>query len=166
MPAQSVLASPQTLSRRQLSVQRGRDVTAETLAPQVRRGTGSGTHEDLAEGQSLFDVGAQGGEFDEMPARPSEDRLGLFVVLTALTGVSLIGSRELLTAGSLGGGASLPVSVSIAETWQHATSFLAADSWANGPRPTLSRQSCCSFRWCPWDMPPASCSGSSFSAPR
>ncbi|WP_147105704.1 hypothetical protein [Nesterenkonia populi] len=116
------------LSRAQLRAQRRQDVTAETLAPQARRGATSGNHEDLAEGQSLFDVGAQGGEFDEMPARRSEDRLGLFIVLTALTGVSLIGYRELLTAGVLGGGASLPVSPSIAEAWHQATSFLAADS--------------------------------------
>ncbi|WP_022872294.1 hypothetical protein [Nesterenkonia alba] len=100
--------------------QRRRDLTAETVAPQIRR--------VAEEDAGLLDVATGDGEFDEMPARRSEDRLGLFVVLTALTGVSLIGFRELLTTPVLGGGAALPASPSVSEALYQTVSFLTADS--------------------------------------
>lgn len=103
--------------------QRRRDVTAETVDGQhTRHSTAAVADLGAAE------PGSGDGEFDQMPARRSEDRLGLFLVLTVLTGVSLVGFRELLTAGALSGGAALPVSESLAEVWHHTTSFLVADS--------------------------------------
>ncbi|MFN3876508.1 MAG: hypothetical protein ACK4L7_11425, partial [Flavobacteriales bacterium] len=45
------------------------------------------------------------GEFDEMPSRRSGDRLGLFLMLLALAGVSLLAFRDLLSAEAITGGA-------------------------------------------------------------
>lgn len=111
------------LSGSALRAQRQRDVTAETVAAHNDRLSTTAAQET-----ALAEPGSPDGEFDQMPARRSEDRLGLFLVLIVLTGVSLVGLRELLTAGALVGGAALPVSHSIAEVWQHTTSFLVADS--------------------------------------
>lgn len=114
------------VSRSGLREQRQRDTSAETVELSGERAAGAeGT---LGEDRALLDLGAADGEFDQMPARRSEDRLGLFLVLTALTGVSLVGFRELLTAGVLGGGAAVPVSGSVLEVWHHTISFLVADS--------------------------------------
>ncbi|WP_150462706.1 glycosyltransferase family 2 protein [Nesterenkonia ebinurensis] len=104
----------------QLREQRRRDTTAETVGI-----SGEGTGDEAGE---LTEIGSDGGEFDQMPARRSEDRLGLFLLLVALTGVSLVGFRQLLTAPALAGGAALPVSGSVAEVWQHTLSFLVTDS--------------------------------------
>ncbi|WP_202912050.1 hypothetical protein [Nesterenkonia muleiensis] len=114
------------LSSSRLREQRRRDTSAETVGVSGERTAGAeGASEDE---RALLDVGAGGGEFDQMPARRSEDRLGLFLVLIALTGVSLVGFRDLLTASALGGGAAVPVSGSVLEVWHHTISFLAADS--------------------------------------
>ena len=107
-----------------LRAQRRRDVTAETVDSQNHRLPAGSGPEDRA----LSEPGSGDGEFDQIPARRSEGRLGLFLVLTVLIGVSLVGFRELLTASALGGGAALPVSASIAEVWHQTTSFIAADS--------------------------------------
>ncbi|NDK31009.1 glycosyltransferase family 2 protein [Nesterenkonia haasae] len=110
----------------QLRDQRRRDTTAETVGV-------SGEHTAAVSGapgdeRALLEIGSGDGEFDQLPARGSGDRLGLFLLLTALTGVSLVGFRELLLAGALGGGAAVPVSASINEVWAHSLSFLVADS--------------------------------------
>ncbi|GFZ93522.1 hypothetical protein [Nesterenkonia alkaliphila] len=108
------------LSGSQLREQRRRDTTAETVGMPGERAAD--------EAGELPDLGSRDGEFDQMPVRRSEDRLGLFLLLVALTGVSLVGFRQLLTAPALAGGASLPVSGSVAEVWQHTVSFLVTDS--------------------------------------
>lgn len=112
------------MSAAALRGRRSRDVTAETVSGHSYRTTADPETQD----RGLNEPGSGDGEFDQIPARGSEDRLGLFLVLTVLAGVSLVGFRELLTASALGGGAALPVSPSIAEVWHQVTSFLAADS--------------------------------------
>lgn len=112
------------LSAASLRAQRRRDVTAETVSSPNHRLTAGPEVEDRGVGEP----GSGDGEFDQIPARRSEDRLGLFLVLTVLTGISLVGYRELLTAPALGGGAALPVSGSLAEVWHQITSFLVPDS--------------------------------------
>ncbi|MCT1607993.1 hypothetical protein M3B43_11845 [Nesterenkonia massiliensis] len=118
------------LDGEKLRSQRRRDITAETVGLHALR-TGRRSNAQpgsIDQDDALIDIGSGDGEFDEMPARRSEDRLGLFIVLTALIGVSLVAFRDLLTAPALGGGAAMPVSGSIGEVWQHTVSFLAADS--------------------------------------
>lgn len=108
------------LTAEQVRAQRRRETTAETVGLPQGRTAGAAAADALEHSGD--------GEFDQMHTRRSEDRLGLFLVLTALTGVSLVGFRQLLTAEALAGGAALPVSGSIAEVWHHTTSFLVADS--------------------------------------
>ncbi|TLP76842.1 glycosyltransferase family 2 protein [Nesterenkonia sphaerica] len=109
------------ISGASLREQRRRDTTAETVGATTERTA-------PPEERGLLEVGAGDGEFDQLPARGSGDRLGLFLLLTVLTGISLVGYRDLLTAGALGGGAAAPVSPSLNEVWHHTLSFLAADS--------------------------------------
>lgn len=114
------------LGSSQLRDQRRRDTTAETVGLSGERSSGAaGRPEDE---RALLEIGSGDGEFDQLPSRGSGDRLGLFLLMTVLTGVSLVGFRELLTVGALGGGAAAPVSGSLSEVWAHTLSFLAADS--------------------------------------
>lgn len=114
------------LSGAQLREQRRRDTTAETVGVTGERTAGvAGVPGDE---RALLEIGSGDGEFDQLPARGSGDRLGLFLLLTALTGVSLVGFRDLLLSGALGGGAAVPVSASMTEVWTHTLSFLVADS--------------------------------------
>jgi hypothetical protein len=114
------------LSGTSLRDQRRRDTTAETVgATGERAASGSAAPGDE---YALLEVGEGDGEFDQLPTRGSGDRLGLFLLLTVLTGISLVGFRDLLTAGALGGGAAAPASSSLNEIWNHTLSFLAADS--------------------------------------
>lgn len=110
-----------TLSSEEVRAARRRDVTAETVGV-------AGEESAAAEAADLADTTGGDGDFEQMPRRRKEDRLGLFLLLTVLTGVSLVGFRELLTASALGGGAGLPASGSLAEVWHHTVSFLTADS--------------------------------------
>lgn len=114
------------LGRAELREQRRRETSAETVGVSGERIAGD--EGAPADERALLEIGAADGEFDQMPARRSEDRLGLFLVLTALTGISLVGFRELLTSSALAGGAALPVSGSFMEVWQHTISFLVSDS--------------------------------------
>ncbi|RJN32072.1 glycosyltransferase family 2 protein [Nesterenkonia natronophila] len=114
------------LSGTTLRDQRRRDTTAETVGV-----TGQRTAPVSAapgDEDALLEVGEGDGEFDQLPTRGSGDRLGLFLLLTVLTGISLVGFRDLLTAGALGGGAAAPASSSLNEIWNHTLSFLVADS--------------------------------------
>lgn len=113
----------QRLPSGSLRAHRRRDLTAETVGEQ-----GGGIEPGVPTENAPGDPGGGDGEFDQIPTRRSEDRLGLFLVLTVLTGLSLVGFRDLLTAGALTGGAALPVSGSVGEVLHHATSFLVADS--------------------------------------
>lgn len=134
-PAETLRAGREANESRRLSSSRLREhrrksMTAETVA--VR--PGDHQPEDLrsqerarqeAEEEALLAVGAADGEFDEMPSHGSGDRLGLFLVLLGLTGVSLLAFRGLLSAEALIGGAALPVSPSVQEVLHHTTSFIA-----------------------------------------
>lgn len=122
----AAVAAAAPVSAADLRSQRRRDITAETVAPPTGAAPSTGDA-GAAERAGAEPVTADG-EFDQMPARRSEDRLGLFLVLTVLTGVSLVGFRDLLTSGALAGGAALPVSDSVSAAWHHAVSFLVADS--------------------------------------
>ncbi|WP_157075307.1 hypothetical protein [Nesterenkonia jeotgali] len=117
-----------------LRAQRRSAMTAETVSvPRTRFTPGFyGEPEDTAERENnedaLLEIGASDGEFDEMPSRRSGDRLGLFLMLLALAGVSLLAFRDLLSAEAITGGAALPVAGSLQEVFAHSVSFLAADS--------------------------------------
>lgn len=118
------------LSSAQLRAHRRKMMTAETVtlrpgAAQDERAQERARQE--AEDEALLAVGSSDGEFDEMPSRGSGDRLGLFLMLLALTGVSLVAFRSLLSAEALTGGAALPVSASLQEVLHHTTSFVSAE---------------------------------------
>ncbi|GAB3192624.1 hypothetical protein [Nesterenkonia suensis] len=106
----------------QLRQHRRRLLTAETVAPQ-RVGYGlAGVRGDGEEDHdALLGQASAHGEFDEMPTRRSGDRLGLFLMLLGLVGVSLLVFRDLLSAEALVGGAALPVT---ADTGEIAVSML------------------------------------------
>lgn len=111
------------LSSEQLRAHRRRLLSAETVVhgrSGIAEKSGDEEHEE-----SLLAAGDADGEFDEMPSRGSGDRLVLFLVLLALTGLSLLAFRGLLTAEALTGGAALPVSESLGEVWRSALSFIA-----------------------------------------
>ncbi|GAA1808019.1 hypothetical protein GCM10009771_07740 [Nesterenkonia flava] len=114
------------LTRERIRQQRQKDLTAETVGLE-RLSPGAEASRDRDE-EALLTVGSSDGEFDQMPARRSEDRLGLFLMLVGLGGVSLLGFRDLLTAPALGGGAALPVSPSLAELFTNSISFIAPDT--------------------------------------
>ena len=118
------------LSSAQLRAHRRKVMTAETVSarpgvPEDERAQERARKE--AEDEALLAVGASDGEFDEMPSRGSGDKLGLFLMLLALTGVSLVAFRSLLSAEALTGGAALPVSASLQEVLHHTTSFVSAE---------------------------------------
>lgn len=123
-----------TLGTSEVRAQRRSAMTAETVSvPRTRFTPGFyGEPEDTKEPETnedaLLEIGASDGEFDEMPSRRSGDRLGLFLMLLALTGASLLAFRDLLSAEAVTGGAALPVSGSLSEVFAHSVSFLAADS--------------------------------------
>ena len=109
-------------------------MTAETVSvPRTRFTPGFyGEPDDTPERENnedaLLEVGASDGEFDEMPSRRSGDRLGLFLMMIALLGASLLAFRDLLTAEAVTGGAALPVAGSLPEVFAHTVTFLATDS--------------------------------------
>lgn len=118
----------------QVRAQRRSAMTAETVSvPRTRFTPGFyGEPDDTGERENnedaLLEIGASDGEFDEMPSRRSGDRLGLFLMLLALAGVSLLAFRDLLSAEAITGGAALPVAGSLSEVFAHSVSFLAVDS--------------------------------------
>ncbi|WP_133726025.1 glycosyltransferase family 2 protein [Nesterenkonia aurantiaca] len=118
----------------EVRAQRRSAMTAETVSvPRTRFTPGFyGEPEDTGERENnedaLLEIGASDGEFDEMPSRRSGDRLGLFLMLLALAGASLLAFRDLLSAEAITGGAALPVAASLPEVFAHSVSFLAADS--------------------------------------
>lgn len=119
------------LSPAQLRSHRRRSMTAETVAvrpgghPDEARSRERAQQE--AEEEALLAVGASDGEFDEMPSQGSGDRLGLFLVLLGLTGISLLAFRSLISAEALTGGAALPVSASVQEVLHHTISFVSPE---------------------------------------
>lgn len=120
----------QQLSSARLRAHRRKTMTAETVALRPGAAEDGRAHERArqgAEDEALLAVGSSDGEFDEMPSRGSGDRLGLFLMLLALTGVSLVAFRSLLSAEALTGGAALPVSASLHEVLHHTTSFVSAE---------------------------------------
>ncbi|MDZ5076960.1 hypothetical protein [Nesterenkonia sp. HG001] len=116
------------LSSAELRRHRRRLMTAETVAPQ-RAGYGlagaRGDEED--DHDALLGQGSADGEFDEMPTRRSGDRLGLFLMLLGLTGLSLLVFRDLLPAEALIGGAALPVTAVPAEIAASMVSLISTD---------------------------------------
>lgn len=123
-----------TLPGREVRAQRRSAMTAETVSvPRTRFTPGFyGEPDDTPERETnedaLLEIGASGGEFDEMPSRRSGDRLGLFLMLLALAGASMLAFRDLLGAEAISGGAALPVAGSLPEVFAHSMSFLAVDS--------------------------------------
>ncbi|MCH8563812.1 hypothetical protein LTI14_11400 [Nesterenkonia sp. YGD6] len=123
-----------TLSPSEVRAQRRSVMTAETVSvPRTRFTPGFyGEPDDTGERENnedaLLEIGASDGEFDEMPSRRSGDRLGLFLMLLALAGASLLAFRDLLSAEAITGGAALPLAGSLPEVFAHSVSFLAADS--------------------------------------
>ena len=117
------------LSSAQLRAHRRKVMTAETVSarPGVEDERAQERARKEAEDEALLAVGASDGEFDEMPSRGSGDKLGLFLMLLTLTGVSLVAFRSLLSAESLTGGAALPVSATVQEVLHHATSFVSPE---------------------------------------
>lgn len=116
------------LSSSDLRELRRRIATSESVAPASQ---GFGVAGGRADGEDNYDallaVGAADGEFDEMPSRRSGDRLVLLLTLLALTGVSLLAHRSLLTAEALIGGAALPVSSSTDAVFAQTVSFVSSD---------------------------------------
>ncbi len=123
------------LSPSRLRSHRRRSLTAETVAlrPGFHRDDSRAREraQQEAEDEALLAVGAADGEFDEMPSQGSGDRLGLFLVLLGLTGISLLAFRSLLPAEALTGGAALPVSPSVQEVLHHTTSFVAPEGFGD-----------------------------------
>ncbi|MGJ9425530.1 glycosyltransferase family 2 protein [Nesterenkonia halotolerans] len=123
-----------TLSSAAIRHQRQTTMTAETVsAPRTRFTPGFyGEPEDTGERENnedaLLEVGASDGAFDEMPSRRSGDRLGLFLMMLALIGASLLAFRGLLSAEAITGGAALPVAGSLQEVFANTVSFLSLDS--------------------------------------
>lgn len=115
--ADDALVAPR-VSPGQIKTWRRRDVTAETVVTTGGRSSA---------GSSQAAPGVRG-DHELVPARAKEDRIGLFLVLTVLTGVSLVGFRELLTSTALTGGAAIPASSSIGDAWYHTVSFLAPET--------------------------------------
>lgn len=116
------------LSAAELSRHRRRLLTAETVVPPQ---TGFGLSGVRMDGEddhdALLSVGSADGEFDQMPSRRSGDRLGLFLMLLALSGISLLVFRDLLSAEAVIGGAALPVGASTAEIFAGMTSLVSGE---------------------------------------
>lgn len=113
------------LSGAELRTQRQQETSAETVeVGRERAATSDGPPGDVTE---LLGIGADSG-FGRPAGKRREDKLGLYLVFAALTGISVVGFHDLLTSQALGGGAALPVSASLTEVWQNTMSFLTADS--------------------------------------
>lgn len=112
------------LSGSELRQQRQRETSAETVdVGSERVAAADGPPGDVTE---ILGIGSGAGSGQSRGRR--EDKLGLFLVLAALTGISLVSFRGLLTSAAVGGGASLPVSDSLVEVWQNTVSFLVTHS--------------------------------------
>ncbi|MGQ7787718.1 hypothetical protein [Nesterenkonia sp. K-15-9-6] len=111
-----------------LRAHRRRLPTAETVAPQhAGYGLAGARTADEDDHDALLGQDSAHGEFDQMPTRRSGDRLGLFLMLLGLTGISLLVFRDLLTAEALTGGAALPVTPSTAEIAASTVSLIAPE---------------------------------------